>query len=151
MSEQTRPNEKLRFTFTKSIYKRNQSIQLTRGKYSIAPGDSLLMYIEGKAKTRGVGEAGVVELQFTERAMIYVSLPPEIYEETYSVKFASICEILNNPIYHVRENIFTCQSGKVVVDSIRGTDIFGTLTGEYLNTSNKKLSIEAPFKSKLKK
>jgi len=150
ITEESKGNTPLRFTIKKSYYRPNQSISLVGGRYAITSGDSLLLYIEGKAKIPGVGEVGVAELDLSETARIYISLPPGQKTGRQHIDHRSICEIVGGGAYRMGENLFVCQSGEIVIDSLVGKEFYGKFNGKYLNTSSRTLTAEGDIKANRK-
>lgn len=147
VTEESESNTSLRFATKKSYYKLNQSISLVGGRYAITSGDSLLLYLEGEAKTPGVGEVGVAELDLTETARLYITLPLGQKAGRQQIGQRSICEIIGSASYRMGENLFVCQSGEIVIDSLVGKEYYGKFTGKYLNTSNRSLTAEGDIRA----
>ncbi len=147
LTEEVHDNVAMRFTTGTSYFEPGRSIVLTGGKYRIEWGDSIVLFVEGKAKFTGVGEEGIGTLDFTETARFYITLQPSLKAGRYNTRYKAICEIINSFTYGEGENLFTCQSGEVVIDSLRKGKIYGVFTGEYLNTSNKHLSVKGDIKA----
>lgn len=150
VTEEVANNETNRFTVKKAYYQMGKSIALTAGRYELTPGDSIVLFVEGQGRVSGIGSEGVVGLDIGETARIYMTLPVKLQVMKYDLRFKAICEITGSLNYSHGENLFVCQSGQVVIDSLKGNDIFGTFKGSYLNTSNKSLKVEGPFKAGLK-
>jgi len=148
LEEEVLYNKRLKFNTKESYYRYGQQIILTGGGFRVDSGDDVLLYIKGETTVTGVGEPGIMTLEFREVARFYISLTPPLGIGRYDTKYNAICEIINSHSYQSGENLFTCQQGEVVVDSLKGDKIFGTISGEYLNTSNKRLSIEGDIKAK---
>jgi hypothetical protein len=148
IKEEINNNTSVRFTTKESYYQMGKSIALTSGSYRIVPGDSIVMFIEGKASMGSVGETGVATFEAQETARFYVMLPSLPKVGKYNVSHRAICEIIGR--YNQGEGLFVCQSGQVVIDSLKRSKIYGKLTGEYLNTSNQKLSVDGNIKARSK-
>lgn len=147
VTEEVLSGESNRFTQKKAYYWMGRSIALTAGRFEITPGDSTVLFIEGRGSVTGVGEAGVATLDFGETARFFIALPLKIQARRYDTRFRAICEVTGSLKYGAGENLFVCQSGEVVVDSLKGTRIYGTFRGDYLNTSNKRLAVDGQFKA----
>jgi len=150
VSEQITGNVKNRFTTKSSYYLVGQSLALTGGRYAIHPGDSVLLFIEGQAKVPGVGQNDVAGFDVDETARFFFVLPPLPQPGTYDLQYNGIAEILNDEYYSEGTNLFTCQSGKLVIDSVKSAELYGRFVAEFLNTQNKKLSALGDFKANQK-
>jgi hypothetical protein len=150
MTEEVFDNVEIRFAVKESYYRMGKSIALTAGRYEITPGDSIVLYIRGQGRVGGLGEESVVGLDFVETARFFISLPIRLSMQTYDTQHKAICEITGSLNYGPGENLFICQSGQVVIDSLKKENIFGNFKGSYLNTSNKSFKVEGPFKAGLK-
>jgi hypothetical protein len=150
ISEEVHNNQPIRFTTKQAFYQMGKAIALTGGGFELIPGDSIVLTIVGQGKAPGDTEGSVVRLDFAETARIYAGLPVNIRPGVYKTENRAICEITGSLAYGIGENLFVCQSGEVRVDSLTDTKIYGTIFGEYLNTSNKKLTIDGPFQAGLK-
>ncbi len=150
MSEEVTGSEASKFRFRDAYYRMGKSIALTAGRFELTPADSMVLFIEGRGKTFSAGEEGVAALDVAETARFYIVLPPRLSLKEYDTRNKAICEITGSLNYGVGENLFICQSGSVVIDSLRKDDIFGSFKGNYLNTSNKSFQVEGPFKATLK-
>lgn len=148
--EESQNKQTVKFTMRESYFQLGKSIALTQGKFEIRPGDSTVLYVSGEASLSGVGEAGVATLQFNETARFFFMLPIFLKTGSYDVNYRSICEVIGSPQYGYNENLFTCQSGRVVIDSIKGSKIFGQFGGKYINTRNATLTVEGDFHAKQK-
>ncbi len=147
VSEEITGNQPNRFRLQEAYYQMGKSIAITGGRYQLVPGDSTLLYIQGQGTVTGVGEAGVATLDFPETTRFYISLPNVLGVKTYNTGRRAICEITGNLNYGAGEDLFVCQSGKVVIDSLKGDKIYGNFSGTYLNTSNKSITVDGPFKA----
>lgn len=148
LKEEVLNNKKLKFKTRESYYRYGQQIELTGGGFRVDSGEDVLLYIKGETTVTGVGEPGIMTLEFREVAQFYIALTPPLGVGKYDTKHKAICEILNSLSYKTGENLFTCQRGEVVIDSLKKDNIYGKITGDYLNTSNKRLSIEGNIKAK---
>lgn len=148
LKEEVHDNEQLKFNTKKSYYQYGKQITLSQGSFRIDPGDDALLYIKGETTVTGVGEPGVMTLDFREIAHFYINLTPPIGIGRYDTRYKAICEIINSTSYTLGDNLFTCQQGEVVIDSLKGDKIFGTITGRYLSSGNKRLTIEGNIKAK---
>jgi hypothetical protein len=148
LQEEVLNNKKLKFNTRESYYRYGQQIELTGGGFRVDSGDDILIYIKGETTVSGVGEPGIMTLEFREVARFYIALTPPLGVGKYDIKHKALCEIINSLSYKTGENLFTCQQGEVVIDSLKKDYIYGKITGEYLNTSNKRLSIEGNIKAK---
>jgi hypothetical protein len=150
MTEEIHENQTNKFTVKDSYYRMGKSIALTGGRYEITPGDSIVLFIVGQGKVSGVGSEGVMGLDFAETARFFISLPVRLSVQEYDTQHGAICEITGSLNYGQGESIFTCQSGSVVIDSLKKDNVYGHFDGTYLNTSNKSFTVEGPFKAGLK-
>ena len=150
MAEEVNENASNRFEVRDAYYQMGKSIALYAGRFELTPADSLVLYIEGRGKMFSAGEKGVAALDVAQTARFYIVLPPRLSLKTYETGNNAICEITGNLKYGVGENLFICQSGSVVIDSLKKDDVFGSFKGNYLNTSNKSFQVEGPFKATLK-
>ncbi len=148
--EEAQSKQTVKFKQMESYHQMGKTIALTQGKFELRPGDSTILYISGEASLSGVGEAGVATLSFKETARFYFMLPSFVKVGSYDVNYQSICEIIGSPQYGFSENLFTCQTGRVVVDSIKGSKLYGQFGGKYINTSNSTLTVEGDFNAKQK-
>jgi hypothetical protein len=151
LTEEINDNATNRFTVKDAYYRMGKSIAITGGRFEITPGDSIVLFLEGHGKVTGVGESGVAGLDFGQTARFYIRLPLQLDLQKYDTKFKAICEITGSYGYGSGENLFVCQSGKVVVDSLKKDKVYGSFSGSYLNTSNKSLLVEGDFKAGHKK
>ena len=151
ITDEVDPKSAGKFTIKKATYRMGRSIALTSGRFQLTPGDSIVLYIEGQGKVTGIGEQGVATLDFAETARFYMTLPIRLSLQEYDIGQKAICEITGNLNYGPGENLFVCQSGSVVVDSIKKDDVYGRFEGRYLNTRNKSFSVEGPFKAVLER
>ncbi len=147
VSEEVSGNKPNKFRIQESYYQMGKSIAITGGRYELVPGDSIILYIKGQGTVTGVGEAGVATLDFPETTRFYIALPNRLDVKTYNTGRRAICDITGNLNYGEGEDLFVCQSGKVVIDSLKGDKIYGNFSGKYLNTSNKSITVEGPFKA----
>lgn len=147
VSEEISGNKPNKFRVQKAYYQMGKSIAITGGRYELVPGDSIILYIQGQGTVTGVGEAGVATLDFPETTRFYISLPNLLNVKTYRTGRRAICEITGNLNYGPGENLFVCQSGRVVIDSLKKDNIYGNFSGKYLNTSNKSITVEGAFKA----
>ncbi len=148
LREEVHNNRAMKFKTAESYYALGQEISLTRGTFRIEYGDQALLHIVGKARITGVGEEGVATLDFNETARFYIALPLDFeIGGRYDTKHNAICEIINSFAYKSGETLFTCQEGIVVIDSLAHNKYYGTFSGDYINTSNKRLSVEGNFKA----
>lgn len=145
--EEVQGSDKLKFTTKRTYLEKGKSIALTQSRYRLLPGDSTVLFLEGQAKLTGVGESSVAEFDFIETALIYITLPPVIEPGKYAIGHKSICEIINSNVYKAGENLFIGQSGRVVIDSLYKGKYYGSFSGNYINTSNKSLTIEGSIKA----
>jgi hypothetical protein len=150
VSEEISGNKPNKFRIQEAYYQMGKSIAITGGRYELVPGDSIILFIQGQGTVTGVGEAGVATLDFPETTRFYISLPNILGVKTYHTGRRAICEITGNLNYGPGEDLFVCQSGKVVIDSLKGDKIYGNFSGKYLNTSNKSITVDGPFKAGLK-
>lgn len=150
MTEEVHQNATSKFAIKEAHYRLGKSIALTAGRFELTPGDSMVLYIEGQGKVAGIGEQGVISLDFAQTARFYIVLPVRLSLQKYNIGQKAICEITGGFAYGPGENLFICQSGSVVVDSLKKDDVYGQFRGTYLNTSNKSFTVEGPFKAKLK-
>ena len=150
ITEEARDNQTLRFTVHKADYQLGQSITLTGGGFLLTPADSQVIFVEGRAEYKDIGEQGVAALAVTATARFYIALPNVLKAGRYNIKYHSICEIMGSLNYQPGETLFTCQSGEVVIDSIAKGQYYGSFKGEYLNTSNKHLTVDGDLKAKRK-
>lgn len=148
--EESQDKQTVKFTMRESYFELGKSIALTQGNFEIRPGDSTILYVAGDASLPGFGEEGVATLEFKETARFYFMLPTFLKTGSYNVNFRSICEVLGSPQYGFGENLFTCQNGRVVIDSIKGSKIFGQFGGKYINTRDVTLTVEGDFHAKQK-
>lgn len=151
LTEEINDNATHRFTVKDAYYRMGKSIALTAGRFEITPGDSMVLYLEGQGRVTGVGEAGVAGLDFGQTARFYIRLPLQPERQKYDTEHKAICEITGSYGYGPGENLFVCQSGNVVVDSLRKDKIYGSFRGSYLNTSNKSMLVEGSFRAGHKK
>lgn len=148
VSEEVNKNAKVRFTQQNAYYQMGKSIALNAGRYQLVPGDSIVLYIEGLGKFTGVGEVSVATLDIGETSRFYIALPNMLAAgKTYDTRNRAICEITGNFQYGSGENLFICQSGQVVIDSLKGSRVHGAFSGEYLNARNQSLSVTGAFKA----
>jgi hypothetical protein len=147
VSEEVTGNERNKFRLQEAYYQMGKSIAITGGKFALVPGDSIVLYIKGQGTVTGVGESGVATLDFPETTRFYISLPNILGVKTYNTGHRAICEITGNLSYGPGENLFVCQSGKVVIDSLKKDKIYGNFSGNYLNTSNKSIAVDGKFKA----
>lgn len=147
LTEQAPEKTTLRFTTTKSYYELNRSIALTGGRYQIRPGDSIVLFVEGQAKVPKTNRESIAQLELTEVARLYLTLPIPPKPGRYDTRFAAICEIINSRKYTIGDNLFVCQSGEVVVDSFKNGVYYGQFSGDYLNTTNKQVSAAGTLKA----
>lgn len=150
VSEEVAGNTPNKFRLQESYYQMGKSIAITGGRYELVPGDSIILYIKGQGTVTGVGEAGVATLDFPETTRFYIMLPNNLSLKSYNTGGRAICDITGNLNYGAGEDLFVCQSGKVVIDSLKGDKVYGKFSGKYLNTSNKSISVDGPFKAGLK-
>jgi len=150
MTEEVNQNATNKFAVKEAYYRMGKSIALTAGRFELTPGDSIVLYIEGRGKVSGIGDQGVVGLDFAETTRFYMTLPIRLSLKKYDIGHKAICEITGSLNYGAGEGLFVCQSGSVVVDSLKKDDVYGRFEGKYLNTSNKSFSVEGPFKATLK-
>ena len=147
VSEEVAGNQPNKFRVQEAHYQMGKSIAITGGRYEIVPGDSIILYIKGQGTVTGVGEAGVATLDFPETTRFYISLPNILGVKTYNIGQKAICEITGNLDYGSGENLFVCQSGRLVVDSLKKDKIYGNFSGKYLNTSNKSITVDGSFRA----
>ncbi|MEE9442739.1 MAG: hypothetical protein V3V99_08735 [candidate division Zixibacteria bacterium] len=147
VSEEVHDNTSVRFTTKSSFYTKGKSIALTHGGFELVPSDSTVLFIEGQSTGVGKGGVSVAQLRLAETARFYVTLPNTINVGKYNIGHKAICEITGNLNYRIGETLFTCQRGSVVVDSLVGSKIYGTISGDYLNTRNQTLKIEGNIKA----
>lgn len=150
VSEEANDNKANRFAITEAYYQMGKSIALTGGRYELTPSDSIVLFIEGQGKVTGIGGDGVVGLDYAQTARFFMTLPVRLQPKNYDTRFRSICEITGSLNYGAGENLFVCQSGQVVIDSLKKDTVYGTFKGTYLNTSNRTLSVDGPFTAGLK-
>lgn len=150
IAEEANNNVAVRYTTTTGAYTMGKSIALTRGKFEIIPGDSVVLYIEGRSTGKGVGEESVAELELATHARFYVMLPNMITVGRYNTQHRAICEVVGSMHYQTGENLFICQSGRISVDSLDGSKIYGKISGVYLNTKNQTLTVEGDIKADMK-
>ncbi|MCP4565992.1 MAG: hypothetical protein GY841_00270 [FCB group bacterium] len=150
VTEEARDNVALKFKTDKAYLEGGKSISLTSGGFLLTPGDSTVLFVEGRGRYSEVGEVGVASLGVTETARFYMTLPTMIKPGRYDIHHKSICEILGSLNYNQGETLFTCQSGQVVIDSLYKGKFYGKFKGEYINTSNKRLTVDGDFKVKQK-
>jgi len=151
LTEEVHDSQTFRFTLKEAYYRMGHSIAITGGRFELTPADSIVLYIEGQGKVFGYGEKGVVGLDFAQTARFYITLPVRLSPGKYDTRQKAICEITGSLAYGQGENLFVCQSGRVVIDSLIGTDIYGNFKGKYVNTSNKFVYGDGPFKANLKR
>jgi hypothetical protein len=147
VSEEVHDNTSVRFTTKSSFYTKGKSIALTHGGFELIPSDSTVLFIEGQSTGRSKSGVSIAQLRLSETARFYVTLPNTIRVGKYNIGHKAICEITGNLNYRIGETLFTCQRGNVVVDSLVGTKIYGTIEGDYLNTRNQKLKIDGNIKA----
>ena len=150
VTEENRGGASNRFVLKKAHYQMGKSVAITGGRFQLVPSDSIVLYIEGQGTVTGVGEAGVATLDFAETTRFYIVLPTRLSVKKYDVGNRAICEITGSLGYNPGENLFVCQSGQVVVDSLKKEKIFGTFAGKYINTRNQSMTVDGRFKAGLK-
>jgi hypothetical protein len=133
------------FTLEEAYYLTDRTIELTRGKYQIVGGDSLVLYISGAAKFSVTGKDKLAGFDIKEKARFYLMLPPQLAPRSYTINNRAICEIIGNAMYDPGESLFICESGQVTIDSLVDTKIYGAFAGQYVNTSNNRLEVDGPF------
>lgn len=147
VSEEVNDNRSNRFVIKEAWYQMGKSIALTGGQYQIVPGDSIILYIRGMGTVTGVGEAGVATLDFPQTTRFYIMLPNRLSLRRYDIGRRAICEITGSMAYDQGENLFVCQTGQVVIDSLKGEKLHGQFSGIYLNTRNQSITVDGPFKA----
>ncbi|MFH1699493.1 MAG: hypothetical protein ABIE07_02805 [Candidatus Zixiibacteriota bacterium] len=147
VAEEVYENTSVRFTTKSSFYTMGKSIALTHGGFELVPSDSTVLFIEGQSTNTGKGGISVAELRLAETARFYVTLPNTIRVGEFNIEHKSICEITGNLNYRIGETLFTCQRGSIIVDSLVGSKIYGTIDGDYLNTRNQTLKVEGNIKA----
>lgn len=147
IAEEVHDNTSVRFTTKSSFYTLGKSIALTHGGFELVPSDSTVLFIEGESTGRSKSGASIAQLRLSETARFYVTLPNNVNVGKYNIGHKAICEITGNLNYRIGETLFTCQSGSIVVDSLVGTKIYGTIEGDYINTRNQKLKIDGNIKA----
>ena len=150
VTEENRGGASNRFVLKKAHYQMGKSVAITGGRFQLVPSDSIVLYIEGQGTVTGVGEAGVATLDFAETTRFYIVLPTRLSVKKYDVGNRAICEITGSLGYNPGENLFVCQSGEVVIDSLKKEKIFGTFAGKYINTRNQSMTVDGRFKAGLK-
>jgi hypothetical protein len=150
VTEEMNKNQARQFVVKDAHYRMGKSIAITGSRFELTPADSIVLFIEGQSKVTGVGEEGVMTLDFAETTRFYIVLPIRLSPKKYDTEHRAICEITGNLNYGAGENLFICQNGQVVIDSLKKNNIFGTFRGRYLNTSNKSFMVEGPFEAGLK-
>ncbi|MEZ5360529.1 MAG: hypothetical protein R3F48_17075 [Candidatus Zixiibacteriota bacterium] len=148
IAEEVHDNVGIRYTTKTTWYTMGKSIVLTQGKYQLIPSDSVVLYVEGESTGEAVSESAVAELKLAKTARFYFTLPRSIKPGRYDTGFKSICELMGSVNYGVGENLFTCQSGHVVIDSLRGEEVFGSIEGTYRNTRSQSLKLDGSFRAK---
>lgn len=148
IAEEIHDNTAIRYTTKTTWYTMGKSIALTRGKYQLVPSDSVVLFVEGESTGEAVTGSSIAELKLAKTARFYFTLPPRIQPGKYKTGLKSIGEVMGSVNYAAGENLFTCQTGTVVVDSLRGEEMFGTISGTYRNTKNQSLKLDGAFRAK---
>ncbi len=149
IAEEINENIAIKYTISTSYYMMGKAIELTRGKFHVVPGDSIVLFVEGKSTKSPVGNESVAQMQLAKTARFYATMPVRLDVGEYVITHKSICEMMGSLNYGPGENLFTCQSGKVVIDSLKGEEIFGSITGTYRNTKNQSLRVDGLVRAKL--
>ncbi len=147
ISQEVYDNNSYRYTTKESFYMRGKSIALTEGKFELTPSDSVVLFVKGQSTGTHAKGKGFARFDLVETALVYVTMPNTINPGKYNIKHKSICEINGNMNYQFGENLFICQNGQVVVDSLDGERIYGRIKGTYLNTKNQSLIIDGNIKA----
>jgi hypothetical protein len=148
LSEEVRDNKPARFAIQEAYYLRGKSIALYAGRFQLTPSDSVVLHLSAQGSVTGFGEAGVATLDFDQVARVYIVLPNRLTPGEYDIGRNGVCEITGSLNYRQGENLFVCQSGRLVIDSLKGDKIFGIISGTYLNAGNQSLSLEGAVKAK---
>jgi len=150
VSEEANDGVTVRFKTAETYYLMGKSIALTEGSFRLTPCDSTVLFIEGEATNVAARGANFFQWKMSQTARFFVTLPPRLRAGRYDAGHHAVCEIVGSKNYQVGENLFVCQSGEVVIDSLKGNKVFGKISGRYLNTRNQSLTVDGPFKAQPK-
>ena len=150
VAEEVNQNIAIRYTTTDSYYLAGKSIALKQSKFQLIPADSMVLFFQGNTTKSADGGQSIAQLQLARTARFYATLPVTLKPGKYDITFKSICEIVGSLNYQEGEGLFTCQSGQVVVDSLKKGEIFGSVSGTYRNTKNQSLKISGAIKARVK-
>ncbi|MCK5127870.1 MAG: hypothetical protein KAR42_16555 [candidate division Zixibacteria bacterium] len=150
IAEEVHENTAIKYKTVNSFYEMGKSIELTRGKFQLIPGDSIVLFIEGRSTKSTVSGETFAELPTAKSARFFVTLPISIAEGKYNTTHKAICEIIGSLNYQTGEGLFTCQSGEVVIDSLKGEKLFGSITGKYRNTKNQSLTVNGNIEANIR-
>lgn len=150
VSEEANDGVAVRFKTVEAHYMMGKSIALTEGSFRLTPCDSTVLFIEGEATDVATRGANFFQWKMSQTARFFVTLPARLRAGRYDAGHHAVCEIVGSKNYQVGENLFVCQSGEVVVDSLKGNKVFGKISGRYLNTKNQSLTINGSFKAQPK-
>ncbi len=147
ITEEARDGKTYQYGLSKGYFEAGKSLAISNGRLKITPGDSLLLYLEGSSRKTGESRIGIATLDFVQKARFYIMLPSQPELRSYSMQYNAICEVLLSGLYDEGANLFTCQRGEIVLDSIAKGDHWGRFKGVFLNTQNKEIEVEGDFRA----
>ncbi|MEW5796013.1 MAG: hypothetical protein AB1772_06590 [Candidatus Zixiibacteriota bacterium] len=117
----------------------------------VAPGDGncLVIVTGSRGESLGSRPEDVVSFDRYDRYRVFFELPSEIKPAAIPLKDRSFVQQLGRYDLSADDKMFFPADGRLIVDSVSGGRLFGSIEGRYENHQKASIAFEGKFKAKI--